>query len=202
MYAYYKCSRLVRFGKDGCSPDRLRTTHRAEEVERRVWEFVSYLMKDPEELSEDLQRMIELEKCGAQGDPERETKVWRDKLAEVDAERRGYLKLAARGSMTDAELDEALAELEETRATVERELAALQNRQETIAKLEQDREALLEHYSAIAPEALDSLALEERHQLYKMFRLNVVVRLDANLEVSGVFGDGLLVSNLDSVPER
>jgi hypothetical protein len=54
MYAYYKCSRLVRFGKDGCSPERLRTTHRAEEVERRVWEFVSYLMKDPEELSEDL----------------------------------------------------------------------------------------------------------------------------------------------------
>jgi hypothetical protein len=59
---------------------------------------------------------------------------------------------------------------------------------------------LLEHYAAIAPEALDSLALEERHQLYKMLRLNVVVRLDANLEVSGVFGDGLLVSNLELAP--
>jgi hypothetical protein len=35
-----------------------------------------------------------------------------------------------------------------------------------------------------------------------MLRLNVVVRLDANLEVSGVFGDGLLVSNLGLVPER
>jgi hypothetical protein len=200
MYAYYKCSRLVRFGKDGCSPDRLRTTHRAEEVEQRVWEFVSYLMKDPEELSEDLQRMIELEKRGAQGDPERETKVWLDKLAEVDAERRGYLKLAARGSMTDAELDKALAELEETRATAERELAALHNRQEAIARLERDRGALLEHYAAIAPEALDSLTPEERHQLYKMLRLNVVVRLDANLEVSGVFGNGLLVSNLELAP--
>jgi uncharacterized coiled-coil protein SlyX len=102
--------------------------------------------------------------------------------------------------MTDAELDEALAELEETRATVERELAALQNRQETIARLEQDREALLEHYAAIAPEALDSLAPEERHQLYKMLRLEVVVRLDANLEVKGAFEEGLLVSNLELVP--
>jgi hypothetical protein len=192
-YAYYKCSRLIRFGKDGCSPERLRTTHRAEEMERRVWQFISYLMKD-------LERMIELKKRGAHGDPERESKVWLDKLTEVDAERRGYLKLAARGSMTEAELDAALAELEETRATAERELAALQNRQEAIAKLERDRAALLEHYAAIAPEALDSLAPEERYQLYKMLRLEVVVRLDANLEVRGAFGEGLLVSNLELAP--
>jgi hypothetical protein len=126
--------------------------------------------------------------------------VWLDKLAEVDAERRGYLKLAVRGSMTDAELDQALAELEETRTTAQRELAALQNRQEAIAKLERDKESLLEYYAAIAPEALDLLASEERHQLYKMLRLNVVIRLDTNLEVSGVFGEGLLVSNLELVP--
>jgi Recombinase zinc beta ribbon domain len=199
-YAYYKCSRLIRFGKDGCSPGRLRTTHRAEEVERRVWEFVSYLMKDPTELNKDLERMIELEKRGAHGNPERESKVWLDKLAEVDAERRGYLKLAARSSMTEAELDQALADLEETRATAESELAALHNRQEAIAKLERDKESLLEYYAAIAPEALDSLAPEERHQLYKMLRLDVVVRLDVNLEVSGVFGEGLLVSNLELAP--
>ncbi len=76
----------------------------------------------------------------------------------------------------------------------------VQNRQEAIAKLERDKESLLEHYAAIAPEALDSLAPEERHQLYKMLRLEVVVRLDANLEVKGVFGEGLLVSNLELVP--
>src|SRR3712207_5554348 len=169
-------------------------------MERRVWEFISYLMKDPEELNKDLEKMIELEKRGAHGDPERESKAWLDKLTEVDAERRGYLKLAARGSMTEAELDVALAELEEARATAERELAALQNRQEAIAELERDRAALLEHYAAIAPEALDSLAPEERYQLYKMLRLEVVVRLDANLEVRGAFGEGLLVSNLELVP--
>jgi hypothetical protein len=126
--------------------------------------------------------------------------VWLEKLAEVDAERRRYLKLAARGSMTEAELDAALAELEETRTTAEWELAALHNRQEAIAKLEREKEALLEYYAAIAPEALDSLAPEERHQLYKMLRLEVVVRPDANLEVRGAFGEGLLVSNLELVP--
>jgi len=171
IYAYYKCARLLRFGKDGCSPDRVRTNHRAEEVERSVWELVSELMQDPKQLVEGLESMIELESHSAHGDPEREAKAWLDKLAEVDSERRGYLKLAARGTITDLELDEALVELEETRATAERELATLRTRQEAIEALERDREVLLEHYAAIAPEALDSLTPEERHRLYKMLRL-------------------------------
>ena len=68
IYPYYKCSRLVRNGLDGCFPERVKTNHRAEEVERRVWEFVSDLMKDPEELQTDLERMIELEKQRTHGD--------------------------------------------------------------------------------------------------------------------------------------
>jgi hypothetical protein len=136
IYAYYKCSRLIRFGKDGCSPDRLKTNHRAEEVERRVWEFVSDLMKDPERLREDLDRMIELEKKASRGDPEREAKAWLDKLTEVDGERRGYIKLAAKGHISEAELEVELAELHETRETAHSELAAIQNRRETIEQLE------------------------------------------------------------------
>ncbi len=102
--------------------------------------------------------------------------------------------------MSDAELDAALAGLGEVRKTAGSKLAAIDNRREMIEQLGRDKEALLDHYSAIAPEALDSLTPEERHQLYGMLRLEVVVRPDANLEVCGVFGEGLLVSNLDSVP--
>jgi Recombinase zinc beta ribbon domain len=200
VYAYYKCSRLIHYGKDGCCPDRVRTYHRAAEVERRVWEVVSDLMKNPEQLRDDLERMIELEKQGVRGDPDVEAKAWLDKLAETEAERRGFLRLAARGSITDAELDEALAELEETRSTAETELAALKNRQEAIEALERDKEALLGYYASIAPEALDSLTPEERHQLYRMLRLEVIVRPDANLEVSGVFGESVSLSNTDLVP--
>jgi site-specific DNA recombinase len=200
VYAYYKCSRLIRFGKDGCCPDRVRTNHRAEEVEQRVWEFVSGLMKDPDQLRDDLERMIELEKQDVHGDPDVQAKAWVEKLSEIDEERRGYLKLAARGRITDHELDEVLAELKETRTTVEAEFAALQNRQEAIEALERDKEALLDYYASIAPEALDSLTPEERHHLYRMLRLEVVVRPDGDLEVSGAFGEGVPVSNLEFVP--
>jgi hypothetical protein len=108
----------------------------------------------------------------------------------------------SRRERIDAELDETLAELEETRSTAEHELASLQSRQEAIEALERDKEALLEYYASIAPEALDSLTPEERHQLYRMLWLQVIVRPDANLEVSGVFGESVSLSNTDLVPRR
>jgi hypothetical protein len=100
-----------------------------------------------------------------------------------------------RGTITDLELDEALGELEETRATAGRELAALRNHQAALEALELDRDILLEHYAAIAPEALDSLIPEERHRPYKLLRITVIVQPDTTLDVSGVFGEGLSVSN-------
>ena len=76
--------------------------------------------------------MIELEREGTRFDPKREAKSWLEKLAEADQERRGYLRLVAKGHMTDEDLDRELAELEEIRRTAERELAVIKNRWERI----------------------------------------------------------------------
>jgi site-specific DNA recombinase len=203
VYAYYRCARLARLGKGSCSSlegYRSRKNHRAENVERLVWEFVSDLMRDPAQLREDLERMIDLEKDGSHGDPEAAANAWLDKLAEVDQMRQGFQEQAARGYMTLEELGVALDGLAETRHTAERELAALQSRREALEQLELDKEALLEHYARIAPEALDSLTHEERHQLYKMLRLEVLVRPDSSLEVSGVFGEAVSLSDSELVP--
>src|SRR5215210_5662321 len=203
IYAYYRCARLARMGKGSCPSlegYRSRKNHRAENVERLVWEFVSDLMKDPAQLREDLERMIELEKSGANGHPGIQSKIWLDKLAELGQMRRGFQEQAARGYMTLDELGVALEELEETRRTAERELAALQSRSEALEQLEFDKEVLLEHYARIAPERLDSLTLEERHRLYKMLRLDVSVRPDSSLEVSGVFGESAFLSDSEFVP--
>jgi hypothetical protein len=103
--------------------------------------------------------------------------------------------------MTLDELGVALDELAEERRTVERELTTLQSRREALEQLELDKEALLEHYARIAPEALDSLTPEERHRLYKMLRLEVLVRPDSSLEVSGVFGEAVSLSDSELVPK-
>ncbi len=67
--------------------------------------------------------------------------------------------------MTDDDLDEALGKLVNTRDTAERELAIIRGRKVALEELERDRDALLESYAGIVPDAHDSLALVERLQV-------------------------------------
>src|SRR5215212_6940556 len=189
-YFYYHCSGYNKYGLKGCDKARFAS---APKLEGQVWEFVCGILLDPAELRSDLDRAIELERKGRYGDPEAEAKHWLEKLSEIDEERRGFLRLAAKGRITDEELDEELAALEEMRLTAERELEALRGYKERLEQMERDRDAVLEHYAALAPEALDSLSSEERHHLYKMLRLKVWVAKSGNLaiEMAGVPLDGL-----------
>ena len=57
--------------------------------------------------------------------------------------------------------------------------------------LERDRETLLEEYAGMLPEALDELTGEERHQVYRMLRLQVFVYPNGDLEVRGVLREAV-----------
>jgi site-specific DNA recombinase len=188
-YYYYRC--VKRWQERTCEHGK---THVAKDLEAWVWELVSDTLKDPEQLRADLDTMIEQEKStGRRADPRREAKAWLEKLAEVDRKRSGYIDLAAEGIMDRDELGSKLAALEETRETAQRELEALQNHQERIAKLEADRDTLLEYYARMTPEALDSLLPEERRKFYGMLRLEVTISPDGSAELRGAaFPEGLV----------
>ncbi len=94
---YYRCTKRLLEGKDACSQ---RKNYRADNVESQVWELVSDLMKDPEQLRDDLERMIEQERKGLHGDPDREAKVWAEKLTTADRKRSRYQDMAAQGLIT------------------------------------------------------------------------------------------------------
>jgi site-specific DNA recombinase len=192
---YYRCWRRNRFGDDACPRP---SNYPARRIEPTVWEFVSNLLKDPERLRAGLEETIEEERKGLRGDPERETKVWLEKLAETDRKRSGFQDMAAEGLITFDELRAKLATLEETRKTAQREVEVLDKRREKIEELEHDCDALLESYASLVPEVLDALTPEERHRVYKMLRLRVILRPDAPVEVSGSFNDGLGVSELET----
>ena len=51
------------------------------------------------------------------------------------------------------------------------------------------RDALLENYACTAPEALNTLAPEERQQVYRILRLRAAVTMDGTIDVSEVFGE-------------
>jgi hypothetical protein len=156
-----------------------------------VWELVSSLLKDPQRLRAGLEELIEQERAGLRGDPDREAKLWLEKLSELEQERKGYLRLAAKGHMTDDDLSEALSELEDARLTAQTELVALRGRKAAIEALEQDHDTLLESYAAMMPDALDSFAPEARYQIYGMLRLKVEVSGDGTMRAQGVLSERL-----------
>jgi hypothetical protein len=52
------------------------------------------------------------------------------------------------------------------------------------------KDALLESYAQMTPEALDSLTPEQRHCVYGMLGLRATITMDGTLEVSRTFGEG------------
>jgi site-specific DNA recombinase len=191
---YYRCHKPDH-RVEGCPNSK---NHRADKVEPRVWELVSGLMTDPEQLRTDLERMIELERDTLRGNPEREVKAWLDKLAEAGRQRSRAQDMAIEGLLDYDELRAKLVALDDTRKTAERELEVLQDYQERIEALERDKDALLESYTGTAPEALSNLTPEERHQVYKMLRVRAVVHMDGTLEVSGALAGAIGVSKLET----
>jgi len=180
-YYYYRC--VKRWQERTCEHGK---NHDAKDLESLVWDLVSGVLKDPEQLRDDLDTMIEQERStGRKGDPERETRAWLDKLAEGDRKRSAYQDQQAEGLITLEELRAKLAALEETRETAHRELDALRNHEERIAELELDRDALLAYYEKTAPEALNSLTPEQRRKFYAMLRLEVTLAADGSLELYG-----------------
>jgi hypothetical protein len=161
-----------------------RKSHRADRVEPLVWDYVSGVMKNPEVLRADLDRMIELERRSMRGDPSKEVRLWAEKLAEVDRKRTKYHEAFAADAVTLPELKAYLSQLDETRKSAEHELEVLRSREEHVRELEEGRDALLTSLEAQAPEALDYLTPEQRHQWYKLLKLRADVFADGRVEVS------------------
>jgi hypothetical protein len=60
----------------------------------------------------------------------------------------------------------------------------LQRRTEHLAKLERDRESLLESYADLMPEENDALGSEERHRAYRIIGLGVYLAPNGSFELS------------------
>jgi hypothetical protein len=99
--------------------------------------------------------------------------------------------MAAEGLITFDELGAKLDVLEEERECTRRELEALEDHRSRLRGLERDKDALLDHYASLLPEAIDDLVPEERHYIYKLLKLRVNMHPDKMLEISGVLREDL-----------
>lgn len=181
-YHYYVCRVRNDYMRGSCN----QRMERAEKAEEAMWEFVSGVVKNPYKLQAGMDALIEQKRAEMRGDPEREVRAWLERLAEADQERRAYLRLAAKGRITEKELDSALAELEEIRRAAERELEALANRRDEIEQLEREREALMAFWTATVLEELDHPTPETKNELYHMLRLEMRPT-EEGYEITGPF---------------
>jgi site-specific DNA recombinase len=181
VICYYRCREANR-RKETCPNNK---SIRSDKAHPDVWDLVSGLLSDSERLRKGLDAMIEEQRGSLRGDPEGEARTWLERLAALDRKRSGYLDLAAEGIMDRDELRTKLAELQENREMAEREIAAIEGRRERLEQMKRDRETVMEYYSSTVPESLDDLSPEERHQIYKMLRLEVLAYPDKSLQVSG-----------------
>jgi site-specific DNA recombinase len=167
-YFYYTCANRRDQRSKECTNGK---TLRAQRTEDAIWDLVMGLLSDPERVRADLEAMIEQEREGSRGNPDREVKAWLERLAEADRMRAGYQELAANGLMTLEELGVRLKVLENARTTATRELEAIRERSERLESLERDRDTLLKSYVGAVPETLKQLSPEEHRQIYGMLRL-------------------------------
>jgi small-conductance mechanosensitive channel len=151
VYFYYACRTRYKEDAKACSNGKCLAAAR---VEALVWEGVTRLLKNPEQLRADLDTMIEQERRGAvRGAPDREAKLWAEELVEVERKWARYQQMAASELITFDELRARLLELDETRKTAQSELAIIGSHRERLAELEADRDALLASLMDIAPMA-------------------------------------------------
>jgi hypothetical protein len=119
---YYRCPNRAGNGAKACPNGK---NHPAEQVEAKVWEEISSLLKEPERLRVGIERYIEQER---RGDPEGEMRAWAKQLAAVDAKRSRYQDIAAENLIDFDELRTKLAALEIDRKTAVRELEAVRDK--------------------------------------------------------------------------
>jgi site-specific DNA recombinase len=176
---YYRCSTRRDHGKEACDV----RNRRADVIEPEVWESVRAILSDPDRLRDDLDAMIQMKRQASRNDPTEEINHWLKVLADADEKRAKYQRAYAADVMTLADLKARLAELEQECQIAERELESLRLREQDIADLEHDRDALLESYAGASEDALDALTPEQRHNLYKSLRIGVLAHADGGTEI-------------------
>ena len=167
---HYACATRRQRGKEACSYSR---TPNARKIEAEVWEAVKGVLLDPERLERGLNAYLEAEKEKDGGDPEKEARVFTDRIAEVDRKRAAYQDLVADGLMEREELRAKLDALSHQKAAAEEGLNALEERRRRVRELQLSRGKILARYRDAVPQALEEAGGKQRRAVYNTLGLTV-----------------------------
>lgn len=187
VYHYYSCPgfRDARTAAPGRCENR--KSHRAEPLEDKAWMLFGSFA-DPEKLT-----ALYDEREGRVSDEERRGRaaVLAAKLSELESERKGYLRQNARDKLTDSDLDELLAEVDEQREKMASELTLAQRTAATKGQIDTALAAFFEFRQHGDFSYNDST--EERRAAYR--RLGARFEVDRGGLLTLKFGLDVAVEN-------
>ena len=111
----------------------------------------------------------------------------REIAGRLERRRSGYLDLAADGDIRGEELRHKLSEIDDQRDVARKALREAKDREETIRKLQRDREIMFRRFSAMRGMDLRSLDPENRRRVLQALRLCVEIDKRGDARISGVF---------------
>lgn len=106
--------------------------------------------------------------------------------AVIEAERKGYLRLAARGSMGDDELDVALAGLAKQREEAEAALEVARNRRDGMEALRREMNLLRARGEQIRTEETRYLPPEDRRRILRAAKVVAEIDREGNVTIRGM----------------
>ena len=180
-YHYYRCQNAATH-KELCP---YRRSYKAVRLEEKVWEVVSQALKSPERLRAGLEEMIRQDEKSLNSNPKKQIEIWRTRIFEANEKRRRYQEMAAEGLIDFDELREKLFELDEQKKLAEREIDALQEKEQRLDQMRRDKDDLLNDLVAMTPRLIDELPSEEKLRVYEMLGLRVTSEEDGTLEITG-----------------
>lgn len=118
--------------------------------------------------------------------------VFRNRLAECDAEKGRLVKLYARGGLTDAEYDRHAAEIAERRHAAELGLAEARGSASRLSEMQKARRAVLEMFGSGLMGGIYWFPPRLRREVYRLLGLHVEVFADQTIRVEGEFDANLM----------
>lgn len=125
----------LRYSRDGAAACEHGKNWPAEALEAEVRQFALNLIRNPEVLRKDIQAEADRLKETLR-QPEREITGWMQQLDQADKERDGYNRLYATGRISEDEYDAYMADVDQRRATAERELGQLRDARRRVEDLD------------------------------------------------------------------
>ena len=181
---YYRCYTRYNSGLDACTNSR---HMRADVLEELVWGAVLDVISNCNRLRRQWQKHINRQLRQLRGDPNKETRRLAESLQKLERRRSGYLDQEADGLMSREELRTKLAEVDRQREELRQALHETQDRQQTIKKLEFERDHNLDLVESLQGITYVTASPQDRHRIYKALRLQVEVDEEGQVRLSGIF---------------